>query len=157
MSPTDKNNPSWKGPCVIAFIVFGLTSLYSVHEAVSSRVNIWCAIIFAPVFRFLQQPDLLVVCDDENRNEKDKYTGVPSLVVEILSESTIRKDLIKKLDLYMHSGIEEYWVVNYFNREVTVYKFADKNYAEMRTFVRDGSVESFIFNGFTADLKDIFE
>lgn len=103
------------------------------------------------------QPDLLVVCDPENKNEKDKYTGVPSLVVEILSESTIRKDLIKKLDLYMHSGVEEYWVVNYFNREVTVYKFVDKNYAEMKTFVRDDTVESFIFKGFTADLKDIFE
>ena len=103
------------------------------------------------------QPDLLIVCDIDNKDEKDKYTGIPYLVVEILSESTIRKDLIKKLDLYMHSGIEEYWVINYFNHEVTVYKFTDRKFAEMKTFVKDDIVQSFLFDGLSADLKDIFE
>lgn len=103
------------------------------------------------------QPDLLVVCDPENKSGRDKYTGIPSLVVEILSDSSTRMDLVKKMDLYMQTGIQEYWVVNYINREVSVYKFSDNNIADMRTYVRDDAVKSFIFDEFAADIKEIFE
>lgn len=103
------------------------------------------------------QPDLLVVCDPENKSEKDKYTGTPSLVVEILSESTSRMDLVKKMDLYMQTGIREYWIVNYVNREVTLYQFSDNDIKAMKVYVKDDVAVSFIFEGFTADLKDIFE
>lgn len=102
------------------------------------------------------QPDLLVICDQENRNQKDKYTGVPSLVVEILSDSSARMDLVRKLDLYMQTGIQEYWIVNYFNREVIVYRFTDNDIAEMKLFVKEDTVRSFIFDGLAADMKDIF-
>ena len=103
------------------------------------------------------QPDILVVCDPENKSERDKYTGIPSLVVEILSDSSTRMDLVKKMDLYMQTGIQEYWIVNYINREVTVYKFSDNSVADMKTYVRDDMVKSFVFDGLTADMKEIFE
>lgn len=64
------------------------------------------------------QPDLLVICDQENIKEDDTYVGIPALVVEILSESTRSKDLIKKLDLYMQGGVEEYWIINPFSEEI---------------------------------------
>jgi Uma2 family endonuclease len=55
----------------------------------------------------------MVICDlEEKLDERDYYMGTPALVVEILSESTRRKDLVKKLDLYMSTGIKEYWIVN---------------------------------------------
>jgi prevent-host-death family protein len=103
------------------------------------------------------QPDILVVCDSDNRNEKDKYTGVPTLVVEILSQSTRRKDVIKKLDLYMQSGVREYWIVDYFNREVIVYTFDDRDIKNMKSFVKDDILMSFIFEGLSLKLPEIFE
>lgn len=103
------------------------------------------------------QPDLLVVCDPENKSARDKYTGIPSLVIEILSESTKRMDLIKKLDLYMQTGIREYWIVNYINREVTVYEFKENEITNMKTFTKDDTAKSFIFDGLTAELKEVFE
>ena len=103
------------------------------------------------------QPDLLVVCDPENKSGKDKYTGIPSLVVEILSTSSTRMDLIKKMNLYMQTGVREYWIVNYLNKEVTVYKFSDNDVADMRTYVKNDVVKSFIFDGLVADMKEIFE
>lgn len=103
------------------------------------------------------QPDLLVVCDPDNKNSKDKYTGIPSLVIEILSTSTARMDLIKKLDLYMLTGVREYWIVNYMAREVTVYEFKENWIADTKTFTEKGRVSSFIFEGLTADMKEIFE
>lgn len=102
------------------------------------------------------QPDLLVVCDPENKNEKDRYTGIPSLVVEILSQSTTRMDLVRKMDLYMQTGIQEYWVINHSHQEVIVYRFADRNIADMRVFSKTGAAQSFVFEGLEADLEELF-
>lgn len=103
------------------------------------------------------QPDLLIVCDPENKSGRDKYTGIPSLVVEILSDSSTRMDLVKKMDLYIQTGIQEYWIVNYINREVTVYKFKDNDISDMKVYVRDDIVKSFLFDGLMAGMKEIFE
>jgi Uma2 family endonuclease len=103
------------------------------------------------------QPDLLVVCDPDNKNSNDKYTGIPSLVIEILSASSVKIDLIKKLDLYMQTGIREYWIVNYVTREVAVYEFKESEIADMRTYTKKDTVKSFIFKGLTADMNEIFE
>ena len=105
----------------------------------------------------LVQPDLLLVCDSENKNKQDRYSGIPTLVIEILSHSSARMDLVRKLDLYMQTGVREYWIVNYFNREVIVYLFKDNNIQNFRTYSKESVVESFTFSGFTADMKEIFE
>lgn len=103
------------------------------------------------------QPDIMVICDlEEKLNDKDYYMGTPTLVVEILSESTRRMDLIKKLDLYMACGVEEYWIVNPLNQEVTVYLFKDNDVSDSRTFRKGDRVESFIFPGLTAETARVF-
>lgn len=80
------------------------------------------------------QPDIIVICDTENVNEKGRYMGVPSLVVEVLSESTRRKDMLKKLDLYLQGGVREYWVVNPFNHEVYLYFIEEQDIKDYRVF-----------------------
>ena len=52
------------------------------------------------------QPDIVVICDTENIDDKRKYNGVPTLVVEVLSKSTRSKDMIIKLNLYMKTELE---------------------------------------------------
>jgi prevent-host-death family protein len=104
------------------------------------------------------QPDLMIICDlEEKLNEQDYYKGVPSLIVEVLSKSTQRKDLIKKLDLYMSCGVNEYWIVNPDNKEVTVYLFEDKNIGRIATFKNDDTVKSFLFDGLSVEIKRIFK
>jgi len=72
------------------------------------------------------QPDILVICDHENVDGKDRYQGKPSLVVEILSKSTRSKDLMKKLNLYVNSNIPEYWVVDPDAKDITLYEIIDR-------------------------------
>ncbi len=104
------------------------------------------------------QPDLMVICDLEQKlNDKDYYTGVPTLVVEILSESTRGKDSVKKLDLYLSTGVQEYWIVNPFNREVTIYKFENKDVADSVTFRGSDQAVSFVFAGLTVPVDSLFE
>jgi prevent-host-death family protein len=103
------------------------------------------------------QPDIMIICDlEEKLNEDDYYKGIPSLVVEVLSKSTRRKDLIKKLDLYMSCGVNEYWIVNPDNKEVTVYLFEDFNISKSATYKNNDAAQSFIFKGLSAEIKRIF-
>lgn len=73
------------------------------------------------------QPDILVICDKETIDENGRYHGVPSLVVEVISPSTRSKDMIKKLNLYMLSGVTEYWIVDLDNQSVVIYEFIGQN------------------------------
>lgn len=103
------------------------------------------------------QPDLMVICDlEEHLGEDDYYKGVPTLVIEILSESTRRKDMVKKLDLYMLTGVKEYWIVNPLNREVTVYALEDGDIRSSATYKGDESAQSFVFPGLRAEVGRIF-
>lgn len=104
------------------------------------------------------QPDIMVICDLEDKlDEKKKYTGVPSLMIEILSESTRGKDMVKKLDLYMSTGVQEYWIVNPFKKEVVVYCFENYDVAQNTTYRKDQIVTSHIFNGLEVSLSNIFQ
>lgn len=103
------------------------------------------------------QPDIMVICDLEEKLDNDGYyKGVPDLVVEILSEGTRSKDLIKKLDLYMSCNLREYWIVNPLNREVTVYHFENLEIINNATYKKQDSAQSFIFQGLTVKLNQIF-
>lgn len=103
------------------------------------------------------QPDLMVICDlEENLNEKDYYTGVPVLMVEIISESSRSKDFVKKLDLYMDTGVREYWIINPLNREVSIYLFEDGDVGRAAAFKCNETISSHIFPGLEVNLKQIF-
>lgn len=104
------------------------------------------------------EPDLVVICDlEENLNDKDYYMGIPVLVVEIISESTHTKDAIKKLDLYMSTGVSEYWIINPLNREIAIYFFENNNIAKNETYKKNEVANSYFFIGLIANLKDIFK
>lgn len=102
------------------------------------------------------QPDLLVICDPENIEKDDTYKGIPTLVVEVLSESTRSRDIIKKLGLYMSGGVEEYWIVNPFSEEVNIYLFRDKEIKKSVTFKKNEMAKSFVFKGLETNLDKIF-
>ena len=109
-----------------------------------------CEALVAPFDVFLEvddrtnvvQPDVVVVCDLENINEKGRYTGVPILVAEVLSESTRSLDMVKKLELYRAGGVREYWIVNPFAEEVYVYTFEDNEVQDYRVYRKDAKIES---------------
>jgi len=103
------------------------------------------------------QPDLLVICDPEKDiNEKDRYKGTPELVVEILSPSTRSKDTAKKTDLYMESGIKEFWMIDPDNECIQVYRFKEYEIDIQRSFMGTNSAESVLYPGLKVDLEALF-
>jgi len=74
-----------------------------------------CSAFHAPTDVFLGenvvQPNILVVCDPAKISPRG-IEGPPDLVVEILSPSTVIKDMNQKRDFYETAGIKEYLIVD---------------------------------------------
>ncbi len=65
------------------------------------------------------QPDLFVMCG--NFLQHKRVIGVPVLIIEILSPSTTKHDLIRKLNLYQKFGVKEYWILDPIEKNINVY------------------------------------
>ena len=106
------------------------------------------------------QPDIVVICDTNKINSKGRYFGVPTLAVEVLSASTKSKDMIRKLDLYMQTGVKEYWLVDAEKKEIMAYSFekvkGEYTIKDTETFKVDDTLKSKAFPGFEINLKEVF-
>lgn len=103
------------------------------------------------------QPDVIVICDQDKVNEDNKYEGIPSLLVEVLSPSTKGKDMITKLNLYMKSGVLEYWIVDIDSKAITQYTFSKERELEsVASFGEGDIIKSTVFEDLEIPLKDIF-
>ena len=76
------------------------------------------------------QPDVLFVSAARASivNEKN-VRGAPDLCVEILSDGTRRKDLLRKRRLYERYGVSRYWVIDPETDRLEVYVHDGKAYA----------------------------
>ena len=105
----------------------------------------------------VMQPDILVACDVEgNVNAKGKYMGTPTLVVEILSDSTRSKDMIDKLNTYRLSGVKEYWIIDPKQEQVMIYEFDNCEIDRFQVYAKEDAVQSIVFAGLSADAKELF-
>jgi len=102
------------------------------------------------------QPDLVVICDTDQIDAKGKYIGVPTLVIEVLSPSTRRKDILQKTDLYLQTGIKEYWLIDLDKQAVYRYVFADGDIEDYQAIIDSGTVQSTCFAGLEIRLDDLF-
>lgn len=103
------------------------------------------------------QPDLFVACDfEENLNEKGRYMGTPSLCIEILSASTCSKDMVDKLNTFMLSGVDEYWIVAPKHLTVMVYNFADFTIKDQYTYRQEEVLVSQAFPGLGLAVQEVF-
>lgn len=102
------------------------------------------------------QPDIIVICDTENIDENGRYIGIPSLVIEVLSQTTKNKYMLKKLDLYTHSGVREYWIANPFSNEIYLYYFENKTITDYKVYKGNEAVQSIYFQGLEIPLQNVF-
>jgi Uma2 family endonuclease len=77
-------------------------------------------------------------------------------VAEVLSPSTKGKDLAIKLNLYMKSGIREYWVVDLENQSIFQYSFSgERDIVSLNHLQRGDTVESTTFEGLEISVSDL--
>lgn len=66
------------------------------------------------------QPDLIVLCDKKKIRRRGIF-GAPDLVIEIVSESTAKKDYVLKVSKYMEAGVREFWILDPLKKRLLIY------------------------------------
>lgn len=103
------------------------------------------------------QPDLLIACDiGEKVDSRGRYTGIPAMVIEILSPGTRTKDMVHKLNSYMLSGVREFWVVDPENRGVFVYGFSNYEIDHFKAYKPGETIKSYYFDGLETAADELF-
>ena len=103
------------------------------------------------------QPDLTIVCEREKLDEHG-CIGSPTLVVEILSPRTTKKDQRIKLHLYEQAGVPEYWIVFPAEKMVYVYTFgAEHLYGDPEIYLHSELLPVKTLPGLMVELTSVFE
>lgn len=80
----------------------------------------------------LFRPDFVFVSAAQDRLFLDKRNmtlhGVPDMVAEIFSRSTINRDTTVKKDIYERNGVREYWTIDPWRETVEIYLLHDGKY-----------------------------
>ncbi|MGE5614862.1 MAG: type II toxin-antitoxin system prevent-host-death family antitoxin [Bacillota bacterium] len=107
----------------------------------------------------VMQPDISVACDLKKGNvsEKGRYMGTPALVVEILSDSTRKKDMIDKLNTYMLSGVKEFWIIDPRQESIQVYDFNNYDIDTYKFYEKGQTALSLAFEGLSVDAGALFD
>jgi Uma2 family endonuclease len=75
----------------------------------------------------LVEPDITVICDPDKIDDRG-CNGAPDLIIEILSPSNKRHDLLRKFNLYLDAGVKEYWVVDPEQESIQVHVLHEDRY-----------------------------
>lgn len=92
------------------------------------------------------QPDIFVVKNNET---------LPELIIEVISAETRSKDMIKKMELYMNSGIKEYWLVDGDASMVMVHSFDHFDLKSTRIYMGGQSISSVLFEDLNIEVDDL--
>ncbi|WP_456480268.1 Uma2 family endonuclease [Nautilia sp.] len=96
--------------------------------------------------------DVALICDDDS----EKITKTPEIVVEVVSPSTLHKDLNLKFELYEEEKVK-YYIIIFPNELIAkVYRLHGKNYEKVGTF-REEQVEFDIKCPLRINFNNVFE
>jgi len=102
------------------------------------------------------QPDICVICDLHKIDEKG-CNGAPDLIVEIVSKSSVQKDLHEKYEIYEKYCVKEYWVVYPHDKSLTIFVLnSEGRYQPQKPLTRGDIAKSNILEGFEIDLDEVF-
>lgn len=154
-------------------VIYDMAPPLSVHQLLSAKIHGYlaryiekkggsCIPFFAPIGvqldkddKTIVEPDILIVCD-RNQITRRRIYGAPDFVIEILSESTKKKDSYLKLMKYQNAGVREYWLVDPEKKKVIVYDFEQEEIPKIYGF--DTRVPVGIFGGeCKVDFAEIYE
>lgn len=92
-------------------------------------------------------PDVIWVSHEKLQHIEDEaghLTGAPELVIEVLSpgKENYRRDKEVKLKLYSNQGVEEYWIVDRFLKQLEVYRRENSKLILVATFLNNDKITS---------------
>ena len=80
--------------------------------------------LFRPDFIFVSAEKAKILFQDKNTT----LYGVPDMVAEIFSRSTMNRDVGIKKDTYERNGVKEYWIIDPWRESIEVYLLKNGRY-----------------------------
>jgi Uma2 family endonuclease len=107
-------------------------------------------------------PDLIWISRDRLGTALDEaghFRVAPELVVEVLSPGTVneRRDRELKLKLYSRQGVREYWIVDWRNKMVQVFRRDRAALQLIETLGGDDALTSPLLPGFTCRVASFWD
>lgn len=65
-------------------------------------------------------PDASINCNTRDRKNVS-LTGIPRMIMEVLSNATEEYDRGEKMEIYRKVGVSEYWIVDWRKKQVEIY------------------------------------
>jgi Uma2 family endonuclease len=106
------------------------------------------------------QPDLVFLSDKAlTQVTETNVAGAPGLTVEVLSETSRRRDEVTKRHLYELHGVSEYWIVDPELETVKIYRRADGGFGPAVVLDAEAGhvLTSPLFPGLELRVADLFE
>ena len=103
------------------------------------------------------QPDIVFISNEKLHLIKNSLFGVPDLVVEVVSDSSEKKDKIIKKKLYEKFRVKEYWIVEPNKKKIRVYVIKNNRYSLYCSSRIKEKIRSKVLEGFEIDLKEVFK
>ncbi len=103
------------------------------------------------------QPDLFYVSGEQKLIVKDaRIDGPPTLIVEVLSPSSVRKDRLQKLRIYQEGQVQHYWLVNPQEKTLECFSLQNGVYALVAAGMDEDLMEHPEFTGLLIALGDLW-
>ncbi len=120
-------------------------------------------VVFAPMrVRTLpdkyREPDVaLMLAENDSRRANDFWSGA-DLVMEVVSDDSESRarDIEDKRAEYALAGIEEYWIVDPQEKQITVLRLASERYEQHGVFKAGDQASSNLLTGFSLEVDQVF-
>ncbi len=140
---------------IISGNLFGLLFLHLRSHKIGRVIAAPMDTVFTP--NDTLQPDILFISNKQlSIIGKVKIDGAPDFIVEILSRSNSAKEMNYKKKVYETSGVREYWVIHPKKGVLTQYENVKNQFVLKNTFSLEGIVTSFVVDGFSLKVGDLF-
>lgn len=121
--------------------------------------SIFCAPIDVYLDEFNKpQPDLVFVSNEKKSIiTNDGIIGIPDLIIEIISPTSLIRDRIEKKNLYEKMSVSEFWLIDPQYEAIEIYTLQNNRYELLSAAtIFEGELKSALFEGLTINLPEIF-
>ncbi len=140
-------------------VLKNLLYIIETHNRLEKKGRLFCA----PIDVFLDdynklQPDLFFISEKKKSIiTNDGIMGVPDLVIEIISPTSVIRDRIEKKNVYERFAIPEFWLVDPQYQAIEIYTLKNNRYELFSAATAmEGGLNQSLFEGLSISFNDVF-
>jgi Uma2 family endonuclease len=103
----------------------------------------------------IREPDIFFIAKAHEDRIGERVCGVPDLIVEVISSSTLKTDRMEKFEEYAKAGVAEYWLVDPQARTIEVYALQQGAYLLRGKWGAGETASSGLLSGFAVGVDEV--